>query len=72
YATDLFDASTIERMASHWRNLLNGMCHDVNQRIADLPLLCAEERQNTLRDWNRDLAVYPSEHCAHQRIEAQA
>ncbi len=72
YATDLFDAATIERMASHWRNLLNGMCHDVNQRIADLPLLSAEERQNTLRDWNRNLAVYPSEHCAHQRIEAQA
>ncbi|SDP88863.1 AMP-binding enzyme, partial [Pseudomonas congelans] len=72
YATDLFDAATIERMASHWRNLLNGMCHDVNQRIADLPLLSAKERQNTLRDWNRNLAVYPSEHCAHQRIEAQA
>ena len=72
YATDLFDAATIERMASHWLNLLNGMCHDVNQRIADLPLLSAEERQSTLRDWNRNLAVYPSEHCAHQRIEAQA
>ncbi|QVK34090.1 non-ribosomal peptide synthetase [Pseudomonas syringae] len=72
YATDLFDTSTIERMAGHWSNLLNGMCRDVNQRIADLPLLSAEERQNTLRDWNSNLAVYPSEHCAHQRIEAQA
>ncbi|MBP1122769.1 MULTISPECIES: non-ribosomal peptide synthetase [Pseudomonas] len=72
YATDLFDASIIERMASHWRNLLYGMCRDVNQRIADLPLLSAEERQNTLRDWNRDLAVYPSAYCAHQRIETQA
>ncbi|MDC3743164.1 amino acid adenylation domain-containing protein [Pseudomonas syringae pv. syringae] len=72
YATDLFDTSTIERMAGHWSNLLNGMCRDVNQRIADLPLLSAEERQNTLRDWNRDLAVYPSAYCAHQRIETQA
>ncbi|MFA0945432.1 MULTISPECIES: non-ribosomal peptide synthetase [Pseudomonas syringae group] len=72
YATDLFDATTIERMAGHWRNLLSGMCRDVNQRIADLPLLSVEERQNTLRDWNQKRAVYPSEHCAHQRIETQA
>ncbi len=72
YATDLFDASTIERMAGHWRNLLSGMCRDVNQRIADLPLLSVYERQDTLRDWNRDIAVYPSDYCAHQRIETQA
>ncbi|GAB0068503.1 non-ribosomal peptide synthetase [Pseudomonas syringae] len=72
YATDLFDASTIERMAGHWRNLLSGMCRDVNQRIADLPLLSVDERQDTLRDWNRDIAVYPSDYCAHQRIETQA
>ncbi|ALE01062.1 non-ribosomal peptide synthetase [Pseudomonas syringae] len=72
YATDLFDASTIERMAGHWRNLLSGMCRDVNQRIADLPLLSIDERQDTLRDWNRDIAVYPSDYCAHQRIETQA
>nr|WP_282707237.1 non-ribosomal peptide synthetase [Pseudomonas syringae] len=72
YATDLFDASTIERMAGHWRNLLSGMCRDVNQRIADLSLLSIDERQDTLRDWNRDIAVYPSDYCAHQRIETQA
>ncbi|EGI00061.1 pyoverdine sidechain peptide synthetase III, L-Thr-L-Ser component, partial [Pseudomonas amygdali pv. lachrymans str. M302278] len=56
----------------HWRNLLSGMCRDANQRIADLPLLSVEERQNTLRDWNHKLAVYPTEQCAHQRIETQA
>ncbi|PBK54515.1 D-alanine--poly(phosphoribitol) ligase subunit DltA [Pseudomonas syringae pv. actinidiae] len=72
YATDLFDATTIERMAGHWRNLLSGMCRDVKQRIADLPLLSVEERQNTLRDWNQNLAIYPTEQCAHQRIETQA
>ncbi|RMO52837.1 Pyoverdine sidechain peptide synthetase III, L-Thr-L-Ser component, partial [Pseudomonas amygdali pv. eriobotryae] len=71
YATDLFDAATIERMAGHWCNLLNGMCRDANQRIADLPLLSVEERQDALRDWNPNLAVYPSEYCAHQRIETQ-
>ncbi|MFJ4145919.1 condensation domain-containing protein, partial [Pseudomonas sp. NPDC089734] len=72
YATDLFDRTTIERMAAHWRNLLQAMSADLHQRIADLPLLSKTEREQTLLDWNRDVAVYPSEQCAHQVIEAQA
>ncbi|WP_147478327.1 condensation domain-containing protein, partial [Pseudomonas viridiflava] len=72
YATDLFDASTIERMAGHWRNLLHAMTGDVQQRIADLPLLSAAEREATLQGWNAGLKVYPTEQCAHQRFEAQA
>ncbi|WP_201020676.1 condensation domain-containing protein, partial [Pseudomonas cichorii] len=72
YATDLFDAATIERMAEHWRNVLHAMTANLHQRIADLPLLSAAEREQTLQDWNRDVAVYPSEQCAHQVIETQA
>ncbi|WP_163011609.1 condensation domain-containing protein, partial [Pseudomonas viridiflava] len=72
YATDLFDASTIERMAGHWRNLLQAMTNDVRQRIADLPLLSADEREATLQGWNAGLKVYPIEQCAHQRFETQA
>ena len=72
YATDLFDASTIERMAGHWRNLLQAMTSDVQQRIADLPLLSAEEHEATLQGWNAGLKVYPTEQGAHQRFETQA
>lgn len=39
YANDLFDASTIARMAQHWTHLLYGMVSDSQQRICDLPLL---------------------------------
>ncbi|MBX8519926.1 amino acid adenylation domain-containing protein [Pseudomonas cichorii] len=72
YATDLFDAATIERMAGHWRNVLQAMTADIQQRIADLPLLSAAERQQTLQDWNREVADFPSAQCAHQLIETQA
>ncbi|MCV4281991.1 non-ribosomal peptide synthetase [Pseudomonas capsici] len=72
YATDLFDAATIERMAAHWLNVLHAMSTDVQQRIADLPLLSAAEHQQTLLDWNREVANFPSAQCAHQLIEAQA
>ena len=32
YATDLFDGATIERMAGHWRVLLEGIVADPEQR----------------------------------------
>ncbi len=72
YATDLFDASTIERMAGHWRNLLHAMTGNVQQRIAELPLLSADEREATVQGWNAGLKAYPTGQCAHQRFEAQA
>ncbi|WP_122602656.1 non-ribosomal peptide synthetase [Pseudomonas viridiflava] len=72
YATNLFDASTIERMAGHWRNLLQAMTNDVQQRIADLPLLSTDEREATFQGWNAGLKVYPTGQCAHQRFETQA
>ncbi|MFO5947289.1 condensation domain-containing protein, partial [Pseudomonas aeruginosa] len=39
YATDLFDASTVERLAGHWRNLLRGIVANPRQRLGELPLL---------------------------------
>ncbi|MDU9390191.1 non-ribosomal peptide synthetase [Pseudomonas sp. zfem002] len=72
FASDLFDAGTVERMAGHWRNLLRGMCANSAERIAELPLHSGAERERTLRDWNRQLTVFPSELCTHQLIEAQA
>ena len=71
YATDLFDATTIERMVEHWRNLLEAMAADVSQRIADLPLLSAVETSQTVRDWNGGLKAFLVEQCIHQMIEAQ-
>ncbi|MGU1235020.1 condensation domain-containing protein, partial [Pseudomonas aeruginosa] len=41
YATDLFDASTVERLAGHWRNLLRGIVANPRQRLGELPLLDA-------------------------------
>ncbi len=43
YATDLFDASTVERLAGHWRNLLRGIVANPRQRLGELPLL--QQRQ---------------------------
>ncbi|MDD2116092.1 condensation domain-containing protein, partial [Pseudomonas asiatica] len=44
YATDLFDTSTIERMARHWLNLLEAIVRQPGQRISELPLLGEDEQ----------------------------
>ncbi|MFW9085727.1 non-ribosomal peptide synthetase [Pseudomonas sp. P2758] len=72
YASDLFDASTIERMARHWTRLLQAMVGDPDQRIGELPLLDADELNVLVHDWNHTAQSYPTEHCMHQLIEAQA
>ncbi|MCS4283364.1 amino acid adenylation domain-containing protein/non-ribosomal peptide synthase protein (TIGR01720 family) [Pseudomonas sp. BIGb0278] len=50
YATDLFDASTIARLAEHWRNLLADALRDPQQAIGDLALYSPAEQQQ-LAQW---------------------
>ena len=72
YATDLFDASTVQQMAGHWLNLLQGIVADPQQRIGELPLLDSAEQQAILADWNPATRTFPGEACAHQLIAEQA
>ncbi|PMZ88008.1 non-ribosomal peptide synthetase [Pseudomonas sp. FW305-42] len=68
YATALFDPATAERLGRYWRNLLQGICQDSAQRVAQLPLLDALE----LEEWQANVQRYPSTECAHALIEQQA
>jgi acyl-CoA synthetase (AMP-forming)/AMP-acid ligase II/acyl carrier protein len=48
YNRDLFDAALIERMADHYRVLLEGVVAKPKQRVSNLPLLTPEEVQDLL------------------------
>jgi len=52
YSTDLFEATTIARMAAHLQTLLEAIAADPDERISRLPLLPARERRQVLVDWN--------------------
>ncbi len=76
HATDLFDRTTIARLAGRYAALLAGAVADLTaagepRRLDDLPLLTATERQQ-LREWN-DTAVEPAaaELCLHDLVAAQ-
>ncbi|MEU8180868.1 amino acid adenylation domain-containing protein [Micromonospora sp. NPDC049047] len=51
YDSDLFDAATIERLATHYRTLLESVVTAPTARIADLPLMTPDE-QALLAAWN--------------------
>ncbi|AZC38807.1 non-ribosomal peptide synthetase [Pseudomonas chlororaphis] len=72
YATDLFEPSTIERLAQSWVQLLQGIVQQPRQRLGDLPLLAASEQNKLLHEWAPASVEFPSEHCVHQLVEAQA
>lgn len=52
YSTDLFDPSTIERMADHFHSLLQGIVEQPQQRIMELPLTSNREAESLLAHWN--------------------
>ena len=70
YNTDLFDLSTIERMAGHFETLLTGMVANLQQRITDLPLLTQAE-QETIHEWHGFNAEYLQFEATHRLFEAQ-
>ncbi|MET9210698.1 MULTISPECIES: amino acid adenylation domain-containing protein [unclassified Nocardia] len=52
YATDLFDADSIETMAARFTHLLAAVTADADLTIAEIDLLTAAERELTLTAWN--------------------
>lgn len=59
YATELFQADSIERMAGHYRNLLDHAVEAPDTPLANLALLPADELQDILQVWSREPAPSP-------------
>ncbi|WP_455929671.1 amino acid adenylation domain-containing protein [Pseudomonas fluorescens] len=72
YATDLFEAATIERMARHWQNLLQAMVADQQQNIGQLNLLSQDEQQHILQLWNQTDAGFSAERLVHELFADRA
>src|SRR5262249_38065073 len=68
YATDLFDASTVERMAGHFRKLLESAAASPDARIGELEMLSDAERQ-LLAEWHAGRATQPRDSALHELFE---
>jgi amino acid adenylation domain-containing protein/non-ribosomal peptide synthase protein (TIGR01720 family) len=72
YATDLFEAATIERMSGHYARLLDAILTGGHKRISELPMLGPEERHRVVTEWNA--TEVPSDaagRAIHELFEAQ-
>ena len=54
YSTDLFDSGTIARMLEHFQTLLESIVAEPKQRLSDLPILTAPDRDRILVEFNRN------------------
>jgi amino acid adenylation domain-containing protein len=72
FRTELFERSTIERLANHFCRLLEACLRAPETPIERLPLLSAAERALILEGWNATQVGYPQVHCLHQLFEQQA
>ncbi len=59
YATDLFDATTIDRLIVHYERLLTAALAEPESVWSELPLLSSIERHQTLVEWNDTRAPLP-------------
>ncbi|RKI64410.1 amino acid adenylation domain-containing protein [Corallococcus sp. AB049A] len=72
YATALFDAATLERMAEHLTELAKAVVATPDAPVTTLPLLTPAAREQVLRGWNDTRVEYPRGATLHQLFEAQA
>ncbi|KWC26759.1 non-ribosomal peptide synthetase [Burkholderia ubonensis] len=74
YNLDLFDAATIERMAEHFRHLLEAVIADSNRPLGELSLLSDAERDTLTVEWNRTDTDFgaDAEQPLHRLFEQQA
>ncbi|HYX26460.1 MAG TPA: amino acid adenylation domain-containing protein, partial [Thermoanaerobaculia bacterium] len=74
YATELFDAVTMQRLLAHLERLLAGLADPEARetRLASLPLLAPAERLQMLAEWNDTGVGEREDRCLHELVAAQA
>ncbi|WP_339520288.1 non-ribosomal peptide synthetase [Pseudomonas proteolytica] len=66
YADELFDASTIQRLAAHLVSLLQAVCAQPQQALGDIPLLSADEHAQQ-RTWS-EAPCAPAQHLVPEQL----
>lgn len=71
YASDLFEAATIERMAVHYQQLLRTVVDHPERNIGELSMLSGDEKHQLLVEWNQTQQEYAPAGSLHQLFEEQ-
>ncbi|WP_238539735.1 non-ribosomal peptide synthase/polyketide synthase [Corallococcus macrosporus] len=71
YSTDLYEAGTAQRLASHYQRLLESILARPDERVAVLPMMAPAERQALLDASNGARELLPADARIHALFEAQ-
>ncbi|MGH3380990.1 MAG: amino acid adenylation domain-containing protein, partial [Actinoallomurus sp.] len=68
YPTDLFDRSTVERMAGHYRTLLERLATHPSTPLSQIEMLTEAERRRLLVEWNDTEGPFPVGRTLHELV----
>jgi amino acid adenylation domain-containing protein len=71
YDSDLFEESTIQRMAGHLKKLVEAMIASPDEKLSRVSLLTATEEQQ-FEEWNNTSSEHSRDVCVHEAFEEQA
>ena len=71
YNTDLFNKTTIERMAVHFTTLLQSAISNPSSKISELGMITPIERNIVVSAWNSTKQPFDLSPCVHELVEAQ-
>lgn len=72
YDTDLFDQTTIQRMAVNFEQLLQSIVANPDIPVIQLNWLNTLEKEKILHRWNNTSSDYPKNRCIHEWFEERA
>ncbi|HEV2756820.1 MAG TPA: amino acid adenylation domain-containing protein, partial [Actinomycetota bacterium] len=71
YDADLFEPTTVERMAGHLTNLLEAVAANPETALSELELLSPSERRHVVVELNDTAAGHPGDVLVHELFEAR-
>ncbi|WP_254710139.1 non-ribosomal peptide synthetase [Streptomyces lunaelactis] len=71
YSTELFDRTTVQRLAGHYANLLGAAIADPARPVGELDLLSEQEREELLVGFNDTTVPYHDAVTVHELFEQQ-
>ncbi|CAM1366294.1 amino acid adenylation domain-containing protein [Tenacibaculum xiamenense] len=71
YCTDLFSEATINRMLTHYQELLRSIVKDMDRPVKELPIITKEEEAKLLNDFNETFLEYPENESIVEVFESQ-
>ena len=72
HSADLFDPTTVQRVAGHLRHVLEQATVRPGAHLSDIGLLTPAERHQASCEWNDTRSPFPEETLIHQFFELQA